>query len=135
MTSTGYTIYSWGPHNPNVFKSIIAGHFGGIEIAYKHSAPDFEFGKTNKTPEVLKSNPTGKVPYLVGPEGIVFESTAIARYISAKGKAADQLLGKTPIQQAHINQWIDFAASYLPGGIGFEHFGRLVGLAEFEIGS
>ena len=60
-----YTIHSY-PHNPNVFKALIAAEFGGLKIDYPQ---DFKFTVDNKTPEFLKKNPNGQVPTLDTPEG------------------------------------------------------------------
>ncbi|KDO42760.1 elongation factor 1-gamma-like isoform X2 [Citrus sinensis] len=66
-------------------------------------------GVTNKTPEFLKMNPIGKVPVLETPDGPIFESNAIARYV-ARLKADNPLLGSSLIDSAHIEQWIDFSS-------------------------
>ncbi len=51
------TAYAY-PSNLNLFKGMVAGKFGNVEIVY---APNFQMGDTNKTPEFLKKNPLGKV--------------------------------------------------------------------------
>jgi len=106
------TIYSY-PNNPKVWKAIIAGKYNGIEINY----PPFNFGVDNKTPEFLKKNPLGKVPVLETPEGCIFESNAIARYVASLGK--NKLLGNTPYESALIDQWIHYCTNEIeyPGGI------------------
>jgi elongation factor 1-gamma len=55
----------------------------------------------------------GKVPALTTPEGTVFESNAMARYIARKGNNSAQLLGADAFQQSIIDAWIDFTAFYL----------------------
>ena len=74
------TILSY-PENPRAWKAIIAGKYNGVDVEY----PAFNFGVDNKTPEFLKLNPTGKVPVLITPEGPIFESNAIARYVARQG--------------------------------------------------
>ena len=59
-------------------EALIAAQYNQVEV----SCPEFEMGKENKTEAFLKMNPNGKVPTLKTPEGAIFESTAIARYIS-----------------------------------------------------
>jgi len=59
--------------------------------------------------EFLALSPTGKVPVLETPHGTISESNAIARYIAREGKAG--LLGKSNLDAALIDQWVDFAAS------------------------
>ncbi|RRT38787.1 hypothetical protein BHE74_00048443 [Ensete ventricosum] len=66
-------------------------------------------GVSNKTPEFLKMNPLGKVPVLETPDGPIFESNAIARYVT-RLKADNPLYGSSLIEYAHIEQWIDYAS-------------------------
>lgn len=46
------------PENFRAYKALIAAQFSGASIQI---APNFEFGKTNQTPEFLKKFPLGKV--------------------------------------------------------------------------
>ncbi|KAI3962434.1 hypothetical protein MKW98_010985, partial [Papaver atlanticum] len=92
--------------NKNVFKALIAAEYSGVEIEL---VKDFEWGVTNKTPEFLKMNPIGKIPVLETPDGPVFESNAIARYV-ARLKEGNPLLGSSLIEYGHIEQWIDFSS-------------------------
>lgn len=147
----------WAPQgNKNGYKALIAAKYVGVKL----EQPSIEMGKTNKTPEFLKLNPFGKarplqaalcrfydavckrsllllqVPTLETPQGGVFESNAIARYVA---RLADKgLFGKTNIDmvsnypscsnsvmlccmssvlrgecilQAHVEQWIDFSTT------------------------
>jgi elongation factor 1-gamma len=55
-------------------------------------------------------NPLGKVPVLETPDGAVFESNAIARYV-ARSKGDNVLYGSSLIDYAHVEQWMDFAAT------------------------
>ncbi|KAL7602477.1 elongation factor 1-gamma [Lactuca sativa] len=94
-----------GANNKNVYKSLIAAEYVGVEIKMDEN---FQMGVSNKTPEFLKMNPIGKVPVLETPEGGIFESNAIARYV-AHLKPGNSLFGSTPIEYGQIEQWIDFA--------------------------
>ncbi|KOM37831.1 hypothetical protein LR48_Vigan03g121300 [Vigna angularis] len=94
--------------------------YSGVQLEF---APDFEFSVSNKTPEFLKMNPLGKFPVLETPDGPVFESNAIARYV-ARLNGDNALYLSTPIDNARIDQWIDFSTLeidsnilklYLPG--------------------
>src|SRR3989338_5069356 len=109
--SKPYTIYSY-PNNSNANKALIAAAYGGIyeQVDYPNN---FKFGVANKTDEFIKISPLGKVPALKCPEGSIFESNAIARYIARKGNNSEGLLGKDAFQQSIIDSWIDFAAFYL----------------------
>ena len=109
------------PGNKNAAKALIAAEYNAVKI----DLPAFEMGVTNKTEKYLKLNPFGKartpycgarrrrrksaglkicpraqVPTLETPEGGIFESNAIARYIARK--ADKGLLGSTPIETARF---------------------------------
>ncbi|KAI3788888.1 hypothetical protein L2E82_01669 [Cichorium intybus] len=94
-----------GPNNKNVYKSLIAAEYVGVEIKM---AENFQMGVSNKTPEFLKMNPIGKIPVLETPEGGIFESNAIARYVALL-KPGNSLFGSSPIEYGQIEQWIDFS--------------------------
>lgn len=64
--------------------------------------PEFKMGTENKSEEYLKMNPNGKVPVLKTPEGAIFESTAIARYV-ARIRRDTGLMGNTLIDEAHVD--------------------------------
>ncbi|KAK1414682.1 hypothetical protein QVD17_30432 [Tagetes erecta] len=86
----------------NVHKALIAAEYAGVEIKM---AENFEKFVSNKTPEFLKMNPIGKIPVLETPDGAIFESNAIARYV-AHGSS---LFGSSKIEYGQIQQWIDFS--------------------------
>ncbi|XP_028762880.1 elongation factor 1-gamma-like [Neltuma alba] len=90
----------------NGYKALIAAEYVGVQLKVSE---DFEMGVSNKTPEFLKMNPIGKVPVLETPDGPIFESNAIARYV-ARLKADSPLFGCSPIDYGHIEQWIDFSS-------------------------
>ncbi|PON59775.1 S-crystallin [Trema orientale] len=94
-----------GNTNKNGFKALIAAEYSGVKVEL---VKNFEMGVSNKTPEFLKMNPIGKVPVLETPDGPIFESNAIARYV-ARLNADNPLFGSSLIENAHVEQWIDFA--------------------------
>ncbi|GKV32122.1 hypothetical protein SLEP1_g40751 [Rubroshorea leprosula] len=102
-----------GKTNKNAFKALIAAEYSGVDVK---PAENFEIGVSNKAPEFLKMNPIGKVPVLETPEGPIFESNAIARYVT-RLKADNSLYGCTLIDYAHIEQWIDFASMEIDSNI------------------
>ncbi|CAL5344280.1 unnamed protein product [Camellia sinensis] len=57
----------------------------------------------------VQMNPIGKVPVLETPDGPIFESNAIARYV-ARLKSDNPLCGFSLTECAHVEQWIDFAS-------------------------
>ncbi|KAI3972823.1 hypothetical protein MKX01_019481 [Papaver californicum] len=102
-----------GNTNKNAFKALIVGEYSGIKVDL---VKDFEMGVSNKAPEFLKMNPLGKVPVLETPEGAIFESNAIARYVASLTENSP-LLGCSAIDKAHIDQWIDFSAMEVDANI------------------
>ncbi|XP_050237187.1 elongation factor 1-gamma-like [Mercurialis annua] len=100
-------------NNKNAYKALIAAEYSGVKVEL---AANFEMGVSNKTPEFLKMNPIGKVPVLETPDGPVFESNAIARYV-ARLKNDNPLCGSSSIDCAHIEQWIDFSASEIDANL------------------
>lgn len=94
-----------GEGNKNAFKALIAAEYSGVQVEL---AQNFEMGVSNKTPEFIKMNPIGKVPVLETPDGPVFESNAIARYVTCS-KSDNPLYGSSLIEYALIEQWIDFS--------------------------
>nr|GMD18048.1 elongation factor 1-gamma 2-like [Ipomoea batatas] len=107
--------------NKNAFKALIAAEYNGIKIEL---VKDFQMGVSNKTPEFLKMNPIGKVPVLETPDGSVFESNAIARYV-AKFKLDSALFGSSLIDYGHVEQWNDFSATEVDANIGRWLYPRL----------
>ncbi|KAL5982893.1 hypothetical protein ACLOJK_016972 [Asimina triloba] len=82
--------------NKNALKALIAAEYAGVNVEL---AKNFEMGVSNKTPEYLKLNPIGKVPLLETPDGPIFESNAIARYV-ARVKGDNTLFGSSLIEYA-----------------------------------
>ncbi|CAN6451128.1 unnamed protein product [Victoria cruziana] len=95
-----------GTTNKNSFKAVIAAEYVGVKVEF---TKNFEMGVSHKTPEFLKMNPIGKVPVLETPDGPIFESNAIARYVARLNVGAG-LYGSSLIDQGHVDQWIDFAS-------------------------
>eukprot|EP00242_Pyramimonas_sp_CCMP2087_P017801 CAMPEP_0198213354 /NCGR_PEP_ID=MMETSP1445-20131203/28816_1 /TAXON_ID=36898 /ORGANISM="Pyramimonas sp., Strain CCMP2087" /LENGTH=1184 /DNA_ID=CAMNT_0043887981 /DNA_START=34 /DNA_END=3588 /DNA_ORIENTATION=- len=98
----------WGSHSRTNKVKVVA-DLAGVTI---ETTPDFEFGKTNKTPEYLALNPFGKVPVLETSQGGLFESNAICRYLVNVGKP--DLCGKDVFQKAKVDAWLDSYQSIDP---------------------
>ncbi|KAH9329995.1 hypothetical protein KI387_002103, partial [Taxus chinensis] len=107
--------------NKNAAKALIAAEYVGVKI---NRPPKFEMGVTNKTPEFLKMNPIGKVPVLETPDGPIFESNAIARYV-ARLKGDNTLVGSSLIDYAHVEQCIDFSSLEIDINIMRWYFPRI----------
>jgi elongation factor 1-gamma len=101
------TLYTY-PGNFRAFKILIAAEYNGITI----DVPPFEMMKDNKTPEFLAMSPLGKVPVLKTPQGALFESNAIARYV-ARMRRDTELYGTTFFASAQVDSWIDFCTHEL----------------------
>uniref|UniRef100_A0A5B6Z3E7 Putative elongation factor 1-gamma n=1 Tax=Davidia involucrata TaxID=16924 RepID=A0A5B6Z3E7_DAVIN len=110
-----------GKTNKNAFKALIAAEYTGVKVEL---VKDFEMGVSNKTPEFLEMNPIGKVPVLETPDGPIFESNAIARYVT-RLKADNPLFGSSLFEYAHIEQWIDFASLEVDANIARWFYPRL----------
>ncbi|XP_027090813.2 elongation factor 1-gamma 2-like [Coffea arabica] len=108
-------------NNKNALKALIAAEYSDVKVEL---TKDFQMGVSNKTPEFLKMNPIGKVPVLETPDGPLFESNAIARYVT-KLKANNPLFGSSLIEYARIEQWIDFATTEIDVHLGRWLYPRL----------
>ncbi|XP_022929411.1 elongation factor 1-gamma [Cucurbita moschata] len=104
-------LHSWKA-NKNAYKAFIAAEYNGVKIDL---SPDFVMGVTNKSPEYLKMNPIGKVPVLETPDGAIFESNAIARYVARLKDSS--LFGSSSIDYGHVEQWIDFSTTEIDAHI------------------
>jgi len=94
------------PGNLGASKALIAAKFGNQTIEYPN---DFKMGVDNKTEEFLHKNPNGQVPTLETPDGPVWESNAIARYVARKGDKG--LLGSNEYEATLVDQWIEWTRS------------------------
>lgn len=89
-------------NSPRTQKVLIAAKYANVNVEVVSNVD-------TKSDEFLRKNPTGKVPVLETDKGTISESNAIARYIAREGKP--EFHGKTSIETALIDQWIDFASS------------------------
>jgi len=104
-----YTLYA-PAGSFRAFKALIAAEYNGINVTVA------EFDAS-----VVKSlSPTGKAPVLQTPNGVIFESNAIARFI-AKIRRDTGLTGNGLYEEAAIDSWVDFAANELelPSSVWF----------------
>lgn len=93
--------------NKNANKVLIVSEYAGVKVEL---AKDFQMGVTNRTPEFIKMNPIGKIPVLETPDGPIFESNAIARYV-ARLNSDSNLFGSSSFEYGQIEQWIDFSTN------------------------
>jgi len=109
---SGLTLLTY-PGAYRAWKALIAAQYAGVTIA----TPAFDFEKDRQTPEFKASNPLGKVPILQTPNGNIFESNAIARYV-ARLRADSGLFGRTFFEAAQVEQWLDFSNNELEAPAG-----------------
>lgn len=62
-------------------KARLVALFAGVDV----EIPPFTAGITNKTPWYLKMNPNGTWPVLQTPNGALFESNVICKYLASVG--------------------------------------------------
>ena len=99
-----FTLYT-DAGNFRAFKVLVAAEYNSVEIAI----PEFAVGTDNVTPAFLKKSPLGRVPVLDTPQGSLFESNAIARYV-ARLRSDTELLGASFFESAQVDTWIDFCS-------------------------
>mmetsp|Transcript_930 Transcript_930/g.1397 ORF Transcript_930/g.1397 Transcript_930/m.1397 type:complete len:424 (+) Transcript_930:83-1354(+) len=92
------------PGNFRAFKILIAAEYNSVEI----DVPDFSSLDT-KSPEFLAKSPMGRVPVLDTPQGSIFESNAIARYV-ARMRRDTEMCGASFFESSQVDSWIDFSS-------------------------
>jgi len=102
-----FKIYSY-PNNYRVWKGLIAAQYCEVDI----ELPPFTLGVDNKTDTFKAKAPLQKVPVLDTPDGPIWESNAIARYIS-RLRPDKHLLGHSFYEQGLVDQWVDFSTTEL----------------------
>lgn len=96
------TLKLYGYPNHRVTKSQVAALYGGVDVQYMGSEID------RNSDEWKARFPVGKLPCLDTPDGPVWESNAIARYV-ARANPRSNLYGKGYFESAQVDQWLDFA--------------------------
>jgi glutathione S-transferase len=86
------------PDNYKTKKALIAAKYVGLEI--------------DTPPGATAAAQTGKIPVLETPQGCIFSSTAIARYISRISRTVG-LYGQNLIEGGMIDSWIEFCTHEL----------------------
>ncbi|KAF9917594.1 Elongation factor 1-gamma [Lobosporangium transversale] len=101
--------------NPRAYKALIVARYNGLEVKVDEK---FAMGTTNRTPEWIAKFGTSQVPAFEGIDGtIILESGAIAFYL-AHYKDDSPLIGRSKIEEAHIQQWIQFVDSSIVHALG-----------------
>lgn len=98
-------------------------HGTKVEVVAKFLGIDLEFNRLTvaqwKSPEHLKRHPLGKIPVLETPEGFIYESLSIVRFLARK---AGKLYGSNPAETAQIDQWLEFANTQLQPYLSAIHY-------------
>lgn len=119
------TLYSF-TGDFRALKGLIAAAYNGVEVT-KH---EFDAAKDGKKPELLAKNPSGKVPFLETPHGVLSESNAIARYL-ARIRRDTELTGRTFFETAQVDSWVDFASHDVELAASLWVY-PILGLAKFD---
>jgi glutathione S-transferase len=107
--------------SPNCRKVRALAYELGIELEFV--PVDLSKG-AQRTPEFLAINPNGRVPVLVDGDLILWESTAILRYLA--GKAGGALVPTAPRAQAEVDRWLSWQLSHLGPAMSKVAFERIV---------
>eukprot|EP00004_Rigifila_ramosa_P021104 TRINITY_DN5555_c0_g1_i1.p1 TRINITY_DN5555_c0_g1~~TRINITY_DN5555_c0_g1_i1.p1 ORF type:complete len:233 (+),score=52.79 TRINITY_DN5555_c0_g1_i1:36-701(+) len=98
------------PRNTRIGKALIAAQFNGIKLDWPQ---DFSLKEGHHlTPEFLALNPFHQVPTLQTPEGGIFESNSIARFVAREGAAVFPLYGKNNFEASRIDGFLDVMMAY-----------------------
>jgi glutathione S-transferase len=77
-----------------------------------------------RAPAFLVINPNGRVPVLVDGDLILWESTAILRYLA--GRAGSALVPTDPRAQAEVDRWLSWQLAHLSPAMSKVAFERIV---------
>ena len=85
-----------------------------VELVAKFLEVPLEFNRIPvsewKSAEYMKKHPMGKIPTLETPEGCIFESMSIIRYLARK---AGKLYGSNAAETAQVDQWLEWSNTQL----------------------
>jgi glutathione S-transferase len=106
------TIYGTELSSPSNKVRFVANELG---LEYEYKSMNLISGE-NQSEEHLKLHPAGKVPVIDDDGFVLFESTAIIRYLAAK---CDSTLYPAAVKQrALVDQWADFASHHIGASVG-----------------
>jgi glutathione S-transferase len=94
-----------------------------LGVAFESIHVDLVNG-ASKAPAFLAMNPNGRVPVLVDDQLVLWESTAIMRYLSAKSGGA--LVPGTLRGQAEVDRWLAWQLAHLGPAMSKVAFERIV---------
>jgi len=91
--------------NTNGHKAMVAALYNGLPLEIPEN---FEFEKHASTPEYRALSPMGDVPCLEVDGASIHQADAILRYVM-RSNFASQLYGRNAVEQAQVDQFIEFA--------------------------
>jgi len=94
-----------------------------LGLEFKFIQLDLMAGE-HKKPEFLAINPLGKIPAIDDDGFHLFESNAIIKYLTRKQGSG--LYPQDLVQQAIVDQWLDFAANHIDSKIVSIVFNRFI---------
>ena len=95
------------PENYRMLRILVAAAHCGVQVDVSQ---EFRFSKTDSTPEWIRNcHPLGKSPVLQTPEGYLFDSYAIIRYVARAATNGATLYGVNAFEASQIDMWIEFA--------------------------
>jgi glutathione S-transferase len=94
-----------------------------LDVALEHEPVDLLKGDQH-SPTFLQLNPNGRVPVLVDGDFVLWESTAIMRYLVAK--KGGPLLPATPRASAEVDRWLAWQLAHLAPAMRTVAFERVV---------
>jgi elongation factor 1-gamma len=96
-----YTLYA-PAGSFRAFAPLIAAEYNGVEIDVETSAKAVAAAAKSKSP-------VGKAPLLQTPNGVIFSSGAMSRYVAGLRRDTG-LLGNSLQEQASVDAWMDWTA-------------------------
>lgn len=107
--------------SPNARKVRAVAYELGIEL--EHAQVDLRRG-AQREPAFLAINPNGRIPVLVDGDFVLWESTAILRYLCAQRNGA--LCPSEPRAAAEVDRWLSWALAHLAPALTKVAFERVV---------
>jgi len=108
-------------------KIIVAAAYAQVDLTVEEFFP--RGAPEDVLKEFKKKNPNVKVPTLETPQGCIYESNAILRYIARQSKGA-KLYGSTKFEEAQVDQYLDWVATLLEPSV-FPYYGPFFGYSQF----
>ncbi|CAM3042947.1 glutathione S-transferase family protein [Vibrio neptunius] len=107
------TLY-WHPLSGHAHRAHLL--LGLLDLDFKLVKVDLPAGE-HRQPEFLALNPFGQVPVLVDGKTVITDSNAILVYLASVYDVKQQWLPPSPVDRAHIEQFLSLAAHRLAGSL------------------